>query len=201
MITLKKDNKKDLFLTIILSFILMFGIPFLYCRFFYLTTMFPNVYIAALPVYGITGDFFLWLPFLILFAFLISAVFNFLPEIKLKIPHWLSLFYPAYVFLLIIIGVYHFSYDDESFRTELAMEKAIFKNDWKEVLDLSRKLEGKPTRLIVMDTYLALRKLHMAGDKMPIGISSKAGKSFTNHEIEIFKMIRYTFFLKILLIW
>ena len=83
------------------------------------------------------------------------------------------------------MGVYHFSYDDKNFHTELAMEKAIFENEWKEVLALSRKLKGEPTRLIVMDTYLALRKLHIAGDKM---FTYKNGNKHFNTRSPILQM-------------
>jgi len=166
IVTIKKNNRKEHLISIILSLIFALGIPFLYYQFFYIVTMFPNVYIAALPRFGYIGDFILWLPFFALFAFLICAVFNFLPVIKPQRPHWLFFYIPSFVFLFTIIGVYHFSYDDENFHAELAMEQAIFKNDWKEVLALSRKLKGEPTRLIMMDIYLALRKLHIAGDKM-----------------------------------
>jgi hypothetical protein len=166
LVTHKKDNKKGHLPVIILSLIFIIAIPFLYYRSFHIITNFPKIYLTALPVFNINADLILWLPFFALFVFLICAVFNFLPMLKLRIPHWLSFSFPSLVFLLTIIGVYHFSYDDENFRTELAMERAIFENEWNEVLRLSHKLKGEPTRLIVMDTYLALRKLHIAGDKM-----------------------------------
>ncbi len=166
IVTIKKNNRKNHIITIILTLIFIFGIPFLFYRLFYVATMVPDIYIAAFPSFAITMDFTLYLPFLALFTFLICIVFNFLPITKPQRPHWLFVNIPAFIFLLTLIGVFHFSYNDENFRTELAMEQAIFKNDWKEVLTLSRKLKGEPTRLIVMDTYLALKKLHIAGDKM-----------------------------------
>ena len=165
-VTIKKSNRKDHFIVVLLSLIFMFGIPFLYFQFFYIVTPFPNLYISALPKYGFTGDPILWLPFIILFTFLISAVFNLLPSTKWQRPNRMFSYFPAFIFLLTVFYVYHYSYDDENFRTELKMEQAIFENDWEDVLTLSRKLKGEPTRLIVMDTYLALRKLHIAGDEM-----------------------------------
>ncbi|MBN1995920.1 hypothetical protein JW935_00110, partial [candidate division KSB1 bacterium] len=164
--TIKKNDWKDHLSVTMLSLIFIFGIPFLFYRFFYVNVMFPNVYFAGLPGYEITGDYMLWLPFLAIFTFLICIVFNFLPRSKPQKPHRLFFYLPAFVFLLTIFGVYYFSYDDANFRTELAMERAILENDWNEVLSLSRNLKGEPTRLIMMDTYLALRKLHIAGDKM-----------------------------------
>ena len=166
IVTIKKSNRKDHMILMLLSLVLIVGIPFLYYRFFYIATPFPNLYFSALPKYGFTRDPILWLPFIVLIIFLISFVFNFLPSTKWQRPNRLFFYIPALIFLLTVLGVYHFSYDDENFRTELTMEQAIFKNDWEDVLTLSNKLEGEPTRLIVMDTYLALRKLHIAGDKM-----------------------------------
>jgi hypothetical protein len=166
LVTIKKINRKNNFIVIIISLIFSFGIPFFYWRFFYLISVFPNLYISPLPRFGITVDFILWLPFFALVVFLICAVFNYLPITKPQRTHWLFSYIPAFIFLLTIILVYLFSHDDENFRVELAMERAIFKNDWKKVLSLSRNLKGEPTRLIVMDTYLALRKLNIAGDKM-----------------------------------
>jgi len=166
IVTINQNDWKYHLIIITLSLAFMAGIPFLFYRFFYVATRFPDVYFAALPKLGYTGDFILWLPYLVLFAFLICSVLNFLPKAKPPSTHRLFNYIPACVFLLAIIGVYHFSYDDENFRTGLAMEQAIWINDWDEVLVLSQKVKGEPTRLIVMDTYLALRKLHIAGDKM-----------------------------------
>ncbi|UCH14613.1 MAG: hypothetical protein JSV22_01295 [Bacteroidales bacterium] len=185
IIAVKNDYRNSQFIIIILPLIFALGIPFLFSRFLYLTTIFPNVYIAALPAFGITGDLILYLPFVALFAFLILVVFNFLPTAKTQRPNRLFYYIPAFVFLLVIIGVYLFSYDDENFRTELAMEQAIFENEWEEVLDLSRELKGEPTRLIVMSTYLALRKLHIAGDKM---FTYKNGNKYFNTRSPILQM-------------
>ena len=82
------------------------------------------------------------------------------------VPKKASLQVISCVFLLAIIGVWYFSFDDANFRTELAMEQAIVNNDWNRVLALSHQLKGEPTRLIVMETNLALRKLREAGDRM-----------------------------------
>jgi len=166
IVTVNRNDWKYHLINITLALTFMAGIPFLFYRYFYITNRFPDVYFAVLPRLGYTGDFTLWLPYLVLFAFLIFSVLNFLPRAKPPGTHWLFNYIPACVFLLVMIGIYHFSYDDENFRTELAMERAIWKNDWDKVLALSQKVKGEPTRLIVMDTYLALRKLQLAGDKM-----------------------------------
>jgi hypothetical protein len=164
--TLKKYNKKDQLIRIVLSLIFIFGIPILFYRYIYVVSKFPEIYIAAFPSYRITDDLALYLPFLILFIFLICIVFRFLPSTKTQKSFRLSFYIPALVFFMTLVGVFYFSYDDENFRTELAMERAVYNNNWKEVLTFRRKLKGEPTRLIIMDTYLALRKLHIAGDKM-----------------------------------
>ena len=166
IVTINRNDWKNHLVIIILSLVFMAGIPFLFYRYCYVANRFPDVYFAVLPKLGYTGDFVLWLPYLVLFLSLIFFVFNFLPRVKPSGTHWLFNYIPACLFLLAIIGVYHFSYDDENFRTELAMERAIWENDWNAVLALSQKLKDEPTRLIVMDTYLALRKLQLAGDKM-----------------------------------
>jgi hypothetical protein len=164
--TLKKDNKKDQLIRIILSLIFIFGIPILFYRFIYVVSKFPEIYIAAFPSYSITNDYSLYLPFLILFTFLTCIVFRFLPITKPPKSFRLSFYVPALFFFMTLVGVFYLSYDDENLRTELAMERAVYKNNWKEVLTLRQKLKGEPSRLIVMDTNLALRKLHTAGDKM-----------------------------------
>lgn len=166
IVTLNTDRWKDHLGISILSLVFMIVIPLLFYRYFYISTSYPDLYFAGLPKLGFTGDIILWLPYYALFAFLIVSVFNFQERIKQKTPNRLSFTIPAIVFLLVMSGVYYFSYDDENFRTELAMERAVEENDWNVLLSLSKRLEGEPTRLIVMDTYLALRKLHIAGDNM-----------------------------------
>jgi len=184
-VIMKKGNKKDHFIVILLSLISIAGIPFLYFRFFYINTPFPNIYFSALPKYGFTGDSILWLPFVFLFAFLIAAVIVFIPSAKWQKLNRLFSYFPVIIFFITAFFVYYYSYDDENFNIELKMEQAIVENDWEEVLALSRNLKGEPTRLIVMDTYLALRKLNKAGDEM---FTYKNGNKDINSRIPVLLM-------------
>jgi len=59
-----------------------------------------------------------------------------------------------------------FWYKDANFHTELKMEAAMEKLDYKGVLDIAKKQKGEPTRLIVMAKNLALLKLGRGGDEM-----------------------------------
>ncbi len=56
--------------------------------------------------------------------------------------------------------------DDENFRVTMAMDRAINHNDWQQVTDLAAGLKSEPTRLIVLDTDMALFKMGRAGDEM-----------------------------------
>ncbi|MBN1414413.1 MAG: hypothetical protein JW973_04880 [Bacteroidales bacterium] len=165
-VNIKESNNKDHYIIVLLSLISMISLPFLYFRFLYNNTPFPKIYLSALPEYGFAGDPLLWLPLVFLFAFLIVAVIIFIPSAKWQKPNRPYSYIPVLVFVITAFFVYHYSYDDENFSTELRMEQSIVENDWEEVLALSRNLKGEPTRLIVMDTYLALRKLNVAGNEM-----------------------------------
>lgn len=59
-----------------------------------------------------------------------------------------------------------FWYKDANFHTELKMEAAMEKMDYKGVLNLAKKQKGEPTRLIVMAKNLALLKLGRSGEEM-----------------------------------
>jgi hypothetical protein len=172
-VAIKKDNRKEHFISIVLTLIFIFAVPFFFNRFIYVTTIFPNIYVEGLPSFSITLDYSLYLPLLSLFIFLIGLTFNFLPVKSTQRLHLKIFSSSSLILAFTLIMVFYCSYNDENFRTELAMDRAISTNDWNKVLKLSDNLKGEPTRLIVMDTYLALRKLHIAGDKM---FSYKNGK-------------------------
>lgn len=166
IVSLRKDEKNIQFISIISSIVQMVAVPFLYYKFIYVVSKFPNIYLSGFPTYQITNDYTLYLPFLLIVIFIAFMVISFLPGLKsMKKTSYLK-YVSALVLIFGVFLTYHFSFKDKNFKTELAMEDAISKNDWYEVLKLRRQSEVEATRLIVMQTNLALRKLHIAGDKM-----------------------------------
>ena len=58
------------------------------------------------------------------------------------------------------------AFDDENFKVTMKMDRAMNSEDWEAVVDCAATLKGEPTRLMVLDTDLALYKLGRAGDEM-----------------------------------
>ena len=165
-ISIKKSSQSIQLTTIGFSLLLIFAVPFLFNRFIYVVTMFPNIYINGLPSFSITQDNSLYLPFIFLFLFLIAITLNFISVKSSQKSNRITLYISVLIFVITSFFTFHYSYNDENFRTELAMNRAISDSNWNEVLELADNLKSEPTRLIVMSTNLALRKLHMAGEKM-----------------------------------
>ena len=56
-------------------------------------------------------------------------------------------------------GAWYYEFDDENFRITIDMDRAILDNDWQKVVDCAQAQQGEPTRLIVLNTDMALYKL------------------------------------------
>lgn len=156
-------------------------VPHFYQRYIYDNVYVSDVYFTLLPGFSLNKDYIiLWLPYILLGVFFIGMLFYKSPEKKYKSGGSTSDHSkgskelssrkltpaPAIFMLFTILFVILFSYRDQNFNTELKMQAAIDKEDWNEVLNLTRKQVDEPTRNIVMYTNLALYKLGTAGDRM-----------------------------------
>jgi len=162
--TQSKDQKMSI--PLLATFMTLSLIPFLYYQLIFDDTFLFNLPFVNLPVFSLKEqEKILWLPFLILALFLITAVLWKRKNIASK-PTFLNKVVPFIIFMVGLIVVSVYSFKDENFKTELAMKSASEKGDWNYVLKLARKQKDEPTRLIVMHTNLALLRLGLAGDKM-----------------------------------
>lgn len=144
----------------------LFLIPFLYYQFVFDETFFNNLPFVNLPNFSVKGaEKILWLPFLLMALFFFFAVLWKRKRVLTK-PAFIDKGMPIILFLAGLIVVTVFSYRDENFKTELAMQSAAENGDWNDVLKLAGKQQDEPTRLIVMHTNLALYRLGLAGDNM-----------------------------------
>lgn len=141
-------------------------VPFIYFVQIYTRMLESDIYKTALPRFYFNElERELWMPFVFLFALLLLFIaFHWIKPGK-KMVIWCACA-SFFLFGISVWKVYQNSYDDENFRVELEMDVAVSLGDWNRVLDAASRLEGEPTRLIVMNTHLALQKLGLAGDKM-----------------------------------
>jgi len=159
----KQRESIILALTIVLSLLL---IPIFYYRVVFDQLSFGTIYTANLPYFTLKGaEKGLWLPFLMLIVFFIYIVLLKNGNDLSKKKFFVKLL-PTFLFILSLTTVFVFSFKDKNFYTELSMQAAADNEDWNEVLKIARKQEDEPTRIIVMNTNLALYKLGLATDKM-----------------------------------
>ncbi len=161
-----RDKNKNILINIALTFLFIGLVPYIYYGYYYTQMRFEYIYIAALPAFYFTrAELVLWLPFIALFfSLLFYCVFLFRQPANKKISKSSILVFCIY--LLGLWGVHHYSFEDKNFRTAIDIDLAISKNDWKQVAEIAARSTENPTRLIMMDTNLALQKLGLAGDKM-----------------------------------
>lgn len=162
-----KSKSKNGWMPIITVFIALLGIPYLYYSNYYTQLEFARIYIEGLPDIPFLKQaiYAFWTPYLVLI--LTFVLFSLTPFHKsTKEPQLLSLIIGLLGFLLALFWFVKISYKDANFQTEIAMDKAIFENRWEDVLKLAKDNNEEPTRIIVMDTRLALQKLNQAGDKL-----------------------------------
>lgn len=141
-------------------------VPYFFFLFVYPSIALQNLWVLHLPAFDVSGsEKILWLPYLLMLLFFILVVLR--GERKLKsTPSLLKKSIPILLFLAVLVLVQVFSNKDKNFKTEIAMQSASEKSDWRNVLHLTRENANEPTRLIVMYTHLALQKLGIAGDSM-----------------------------------
>jgi hypothetical protein len=163
--------------------LLLIFIPYLYYTYVYSQMQQCNIYLAGLPKFYFTqAELSLWMPFILLFLFLLSLLTflfkkqtnieptNRKPAAKKKTSDFSPVF-SFTVFILSLCFLYFHSFRDENFKTELKMNQAIEANDWAKIVSLGKdrnKTSAKSplTRLIIMDYNLALYKLGRAGDQL-----------------------------------
>lgn len=165
-LNINKQSRKIQLSSFFLSLLFIAIVPLLLGKYVYVSTMIPNIYIDGLPKFSITMDNSLYSPFIVLFLFLcaIPLILIFGHRAYKTKLHTFCL--SALILSITAYLTLHFSYNDENFKTELAMDRAISNDNWQEVIELADNLKSEPTRLIVMNTNLALRKMHQAGDRM-----------------------------------
>lgn len=175
------NGKKGYWLSMVGGLLVAAIIPLLYYRFVFNLPCLSRFYLSLLPDFMAKETLVLWLPYVLLGGFLLAATLSFpldkkawrqnqppLPTIKVQ------RLAPGIFWLATLLTVHFIGFRDNAFDTELAMQAASEKEDWQEVLSLSRQVETEPTRLMVMHTNLALFKLGLAGDqqfKYPAGNS------------------------------
>lgn len=141
-------------------------VPYIYFIQSYTRMLETEIYWTALPrFYFQESELGLWMPFILLFM----CLFCFLAFLWMRNGQKRS--YVIFAVSMAVYGicvwkVYGNSYNDENFRTAIDMDVAASRNDWNGVLECASRLEGEPTRLIVLHTNLALQKLGLAGDQM-----------------------------------
>jgi len=141
-------------------------VPYIYFVSFYTRMLNDRIYISGLPAFYTDGsEHSLWMPFVILFVSLFLFLLFLIKKSTNGKSRSIFIFCSA-IFLLTLFSTYSYSYEDENFRTAIDMDLAISENNWNGVLESASNLEGEPTRLIVMNTNLALQKSGIAGDKM-----------------------------------
>lgn len=178
------------FLPLAVGIVFCAFIPYLYYHFVYTQIDFTQIYIIGLPQLFDT-EWFCWVPFLaigllILFWYVFSLLFvNGEPRI-------FTILVGLVIYVLSVVGLFHYSYFDANFNVELAMDKAVSENRWDDVLNQANQLKDEPTRLLVMYPRLALQKLNRGGDELfhypngnkqtnspwPTELLSLAGKQF-----------------------
>jgi hypothetical protein len=162
----KTDQNKYRFITTSVILISMVVVPLFYFYNVYSQIAFTNIYISGLPEFKFDStEWIYWLPYVLgMVSLILIAIMPAKSDLVIKPKKAVSISF--LVCLCSFFVVYLFSNKDEDFHTELAMEHAIFDNDWDKILRLNSDLKDEPTRAIVMSTNLALQKLNMAGDRM-----------------------------------
>lgn len=162
---LRIDKNKIRIIALAILLITSMVVPLYYYFNVYQVT-FKSLYLAGLPEFELNrNELFFWLPLFILnlsvLFFSIQPFFK-----KWVIKKMYSKLISLIVALLVLFVVYVFSNKDENFHGELAIDNALFENDWNEVLEIEKCLENEPSKYVVMSTRLALQKMNIAGDLM-----------------------------------
>lgn len=162
---LNNNKKRESLIVLSLLVLTLILVPIWYYQKIFQVSL-KGIYTAGLPEFKLSKiEFLYWLPILILtLSFLFFSVRSFFNKTVLKSNSSTYISFTAGLVMLFV--VYRFSNKDENFHSELAIDQAIFNNNWPEVLKLERKIKGEPSKFIVLGTRLALQKMHKAGDLM-----------------------------------
>lgn len=144
------------------------AVPLLCYRYVYCQTAIDGIWWTSLPVFAIGSQSFpnYYIPYVLLCLLLVAmALIGGRTEGQaVRRPRLLAAAHVAAI-AAIAYGCWHFWYKDDNFHTELRMNAAIERCDWEGVVDLARQAE-KPSRMMVLNRYLALFKLGRAGNEM-----------------------------------
>lgn len=156
---------KDRIVPLIISLLLVAGIPLIAYQ-FYSQTSLSTIYTAALPSFDVAGQTYTEyrLPFEILFFS--PVVFTLLHRINLQPKTWTYAIIQVAALGILIYLIKPFWYHDENFKKELRMNRAIEEENWEAVIRESLEGDAEPTRQIVMYRNLALFRLGRAGNEM-----------------------------------
>ncbi len=117
----------------------------------------------GLPVYDYPNTPWMWTALVACSVLLLGlALLSFVKTDSCRPLWWLN---PLF-FVLAITFVQAGSYKDLNFETQLAMERAISHNDWDKVLELARKPNDNPNRLLVIYRNIALYNKNQLCERM-----------------------------------
>ena len=148
------------------------AVPLLCYRYVYYQTRLDDIYWAGLPLYSIDKAYpAYYLPYVLLAACYLAFVMVYQRK-------WLcggiskgrfvvvSRAVSGSLLVLAIVGVVLSWYKDDNFHRELKMQRCIEQTDWEGVLKVSSRLNGEPTRAIVLMRNLALARLGRQSKEM-----------------------------------
>ena len=163
-VSLRTEGKKD-WIAAVLAVLLAAVVPQLYWSFVYEQMTVFYIYLAGLPRFYM-GARVLYEPLIVsfvVFAFFAVMAGRWKKDAGMTAIKAVALFA---VFAFSIGGMWYRAFDDENFKVTMKMDRAMDDEDWETVVDCAAGLKGEPTRLMVLDTDLALYKLGRAGDEM-----------------------------------
>ncbi len=123
------------------------------------------IYLAGLPRFYM-GARVLYEPFIVTFVTLAILAILAGRWNKGTSPTKVKFAISAIIGVASVVCMGYCAFDDENFRVTIKMDRAMNNDDWNEVVNSIATLKGEPTRLMVLNTDLALYKLGRAGDEM-----------------------------------
>lgn len=164
------------------------AVPLLCYRYVYYQTNISEIWTAALPVFFILESYPLnYIPYYLLGGFyLLLTICTFQFATRKPLYRWVM---QGALVVVLIAGVWHFWYKDDNFHRELAIQRCIENTDWDGVLTECEKVEGEPTRPIVLMRNIALSRLGRQMDEM---YNYPRGTAKANTELPI-SMIYHVF--------
>lgn len=134
----------------------------------YEQTRFSRIFTAGMPAFEFTmRDLRTWIPYILLYLFPVIIPFvRFNQTSSYEQAKRKFILTQAIGTVAIIFIVQLFWFRDPNFRAEIKMNHAMERLEWRKVLDIAKKQEQTPTRLMVLNRNLALLKLGTAGNEM-----------------------------------